>query len=87
MNEKIFFIILIVFLMTNEFYFTIKNIIKYGIYIILILYILKIISPELSTTVKSKIIDSLDDKNSNIITKILSYIGSFIASLIKKILL
>jgi hypothetical protein len=82
MNEKIFFIILIIFLLTNEFYFVIKNIIKYGIYLILILYILKIVSPDLSKKVKSKVIDSLDDeKNSGIISTILSYIASFIKNI------
>lgn len=82
MNEKIFFIILIIFLLTNEFYFVIKNIIKYGVYLILILYILKIVSPDLSTKVKSKVIDSLDDeKNSGIISMIFSYGASFFKSI------
>jgi hypothetical protein len=82
MNEKIFFIILIIFLLTNEFYFVIKNVIKYGVYLILILYILKIVSPDLSTKVKSKFIDSLDyEKNSGIISTILSYGASFIKSI------
>ncbi len=82
MNEKIFFIVLIIFLLTNEFYFVIKNVVKYGIYLILILYILKIVSPDLSKKVKSKVIDSLDDeKNSGIISTILSYIASFIKNI------
>jgi hypothetical protein len=82
MNEKIFFIILIIFLLTNEFYFVIKNVIKYGVYLILILYILKIVNPDLSTKVKSKVIDSLDDeKNSGIISMIFSYGASFLKNI------
>ena len=82
MNEKIFFIILIIFLLTNEFYFVIKNVFKYGVYLILILYILKIVNPDLSTKVKSKVIDSLDDeKNSGIISMIFSYGASFLKNI------
>lgn len=82
MNEKIFFIILIIFLLSNEFYFVIKNIIKYGGYLILILYILKIVSPELSAKVKSKVIDSLDEeKNTSIVPTVLSYVASFIKNI------
>jgi hypothetical protein len=82
MNEKIFFIILIIFLLTNEFYFVIKNVIKYGGYLILIIYILKIVSPDLSTKVKSKVIDSLDEeKNTSIVPTILSYGASFLKNI------
>lgn len=48
MDQKLFFIILIIFLLTNEFYFLIKNILKYGLYVYLIYSILKIILPNIS---------------------------------------
>ena len=73
MDQKLFLIILIIFLLSNEFFFVIKNILKYGIYLIFILYIIKIISPELSNKIKSYIIDFLDDeKSSHFFSSILS---------------
>jgi hypothetical protein len=49
MEQKLFFIILIIFLLSNEFYFLIKNILKYGLYVYFIYSILKIILPNIST--------------------------------------
>ena len=45
MDQRIFFIILIIFLLTNEFYYLITNIIKYGFYLMFLIYIFKIIFP------------------------------------------
>ena len=53
MDQKIFFIFLIVFLLTSDFYLMIRNIIIYGIYLFVIMYILKIINPSVSENIKS----------------------------------
>jgi len=75
MDQKIFFIILIVFLLTSEFYFMIRNIIKYGIYLIILIYIIRIINPAISDNIK-KFINTLINSDENLI------IGN-ISSLIK----
>ena len=75
MDQKIFFIILIVFLLTSEFYFMIRNIIKYGIYLIILIYIIRIINPSISDNIK-KFINTLINSDENFI------IGN-ISSLIK----
>jgi len=73
MDQKGFLIILIIFLITSEFYFMIRNIIKYGICLIVIIYIIKLINPDISNNIKnfiSKIINS----DENIIISTFSYL-------------
>lgn len=53
MNQKILLIILIIFLLSSEFYYLIANIFKYGLYLIGFAYALKIISPDLLTKLKN----------------------------------
>ena len=71
MDKKIFFIILIIFILTSDFYFVIRNIIKYGLYLILIIYIIKIVNPKLSEQIK-KIINSFINSDENMIFKYIS---------------
>ncbi len=56
MDQRMFFIILIFFLLTNEFYYLITNIIKYGLYGLFLIYILNIIFPNYSIIIKNWII-------------------------------
>ena len=72
MDQKIFFIILIIFLLTSNFYSIISNIIKYGIYLILLIYIIKIVNPELSENIK-KIIYNLINSEDNFFIGYISY--------------
>ena len=76
MDQNIFIIILIIFLLNSEFFFMIKNIIKYGIYLLLLIYIIKIINPDISDYIK-KIINGLLNSDENIIIKTISYIIKF----------
>jgi hypothetical protein len=81
MNENKFFIILIIFLLTSEFYFMIRNIIKYGIYLLLIIYILKIINPKFSDILKNFIKSFINSDESSImviISKIIKLIKSLL---------
>jgi hypothetical protein len=81
MNEKSFFIILIIFLLTSEFYFMIRNIIKYGIYLLLIIYILKIINPKFSDILKNFIKSFINSDESSImviISKLIKLIKSLL---------
>ena len=73
MDQKIFFIILIIFLLNSEFYIIIKNIIKYSIYTVLLIYIIKIINPDISDYIK-KIINTLLNFDENLILKFISNI-------------
>jgi hypothetical protein len=72
MNQKIFFIILIIFLLTNEFYSIITNIIKYGFYFILFIGLIKIINPNIASKIKNNTINiintdiSLNSSNDNL---------------------
>lgn len=77
MDKKIFFIILIIFILTSDFYFVIRNIIKYGLYLILIIYIIKIVNPKLSEQIK-KIINGFINSDENIIFKYISYFIKYI---------
>jgi hypothetical protein len=77
MDKKIFFIILIIFILTSDFYFVIRNIIKYGLYLILIIYIIKMINPKLSEQIK-KIIYGFINSDENVIFKYISYIIKYI---------
>jgi len=61
-----FFIILIVFLITSEFYFMIRNIIKYGVYLLILIYIIKIINPTISDNIKT-FINTLLNSDENLI--------------------
>ena len=79
MDQKIFFIFLIVFLLTSEFYLMIRNIIIYGIYLFVIMYILKIINPNISDNIKSflNIVINTDEKYiMNTISNTIKYIKS-----------
>jgi len=60
MDQKLFFIILIVFLLTNEFYYIFMNILKYGLYSFFILYLVKIIYPAIFVYIKKTLIYSLN---------------------------
>jgi hypothetical protein len=77
MDKKIFFIILIIFILTSDFYFVIRNIIKYGLYLILIIYLIKMINPKLSEQIK-KIINGFISSDENIIFKYISYFIKYI---------
>ncbi len=79
MNEKIFFILLIVFLFTSNFFIMIKNIIINGIYLFLIIYICKIINPNISKKIKS-ILESLLNIDENTGMKLISNLIKFIKS-------
>ena len=74
MDQKIFFIILIVFLLTSEFYFMVRNIIKYGIYLILIIYIIKIINPDTSFNIKTFTNTLINSDENSIMSNISSLI-------------
>ncbi len=53
MDQKIFFILLIIFLVTSEFYLMIRNIIINSGYLFVIMYVFKIINPDISNNIKS----------------------------------
>ena len=77
MDQKIFFIILIIFLLSSEFYFIIKNIIKYGIYLIMLIYIIKIINPDISNNIKTFINTLINVDENLIIVNISKLIKTF----------
>jgi hypothetical protein len=77
MDQKIFFIILIIFLLTSEFYFIIKNIIKYGIYLIILIYIIKIINPNISNSITNFINTLVNIDENSIIVNISNLIKNF----------
>jgi hypothetical protein len=79
MDQKIFFVILIIFLLTSEFYLIIKNTIKYGIYLLVIIYILKIINPNLSKYIKS-ILNNLINSDENMLMSIFSNLIKYFKS-------
>jgi len=65
MDQKIFFIFLIIFLVTSEFYLMIRNIIVNGFYLFISMYVLKIISPDMSKKIKSFLNTTINtDENS-----------------------
>ena len=70
MDQKIFFILLIVFLLTSEFYLMIRNICLYGFYLLVILYILKIISPKMSEKIKTFLNISINTDEKSIMKNI-----------------
>ena len=74
MDQKMFFIILIVFLITSEFYFMIRNIIKYGVYLLILIYVIKIINPTISDNIKTFINTLLNSDENLIIGNISSLI-------------
>jgi len=79
MDQKIFFIFLIVFLLTSEFYLMIRNIIIYGIYLFIIMYILKIINPSISENIKL-ILNTLINTDEKYIMTIISNSITYIKS-------
>jgi hypothetical protein len=85
MEQKLFFIILIIFLLTNEFYFLIKNILKYGLYVYLIYSILKIILPNISNQLNN-ITKYINPNNLNFDKDTLMSYGKNIVGYIKNIL-
>jgi hypothetical protein len=52
MTSDFFFLILIIFLLTNEFYFVIKNLIKYTIFLLIIIQIVNVINPNIALYIK-----------------------------------
>lgn len=70
MDQKMFFIILIVFLITSEFYFMIRNIIKYGVYLLILIYIIKIINPTISSKIKNFLNTLLNSDENFIISNV-----------------
>ena len=66
MDQQMFFIILIFFLLTNEFYYLITNIIKYGLYGLILIYILNMIFPNYSIIIKNWIIYFLNSSTYNL---------------------
>lgn len=77
MDSKIFFIILVIFMLSNEFYYLITNIIKYGFYFIFLIYISKIIFPNYTGSIKD-IILNFDEVT---VLKFLSSSAGFIKNL------
>ena len=82
MDQKIFFIILIVFLITSEFYFIIRNIIKYGIYLLVLMYIIKIINPNISDNIKN-FINTIVNSDENLIIGNVSSLIKIIKNFLK----
>lgn len=79
MDQKIFFIFLIIFLVTSEFYLMIRNIIVNGFYLFVSIYILKIVSPDMSLKIKSFLNATINtDGNSimEIVSNTIKYIKS-----------
>ena len=70
MDQKMFFIILIVLLITSEFYFMIRNIIKYGIYLLILIYVIKIINPTISSNIKNFLNTLLNSDENFIISNV-----------------
>lgn len=80
MDEKIFFILLVIFLVTSDFYLMIRNIIYYGICLFIIMYLFKIINPNISNKIKS-FLNSIINTDETSIIKILSLIIKNIKSM------
>jgi hypothetical protein len=60
MEQKIFILIIVIFLITTQMYDVVSNIIKYGFYFILLLAIINIIQPNIYKTIKENIINTLN---------------------------
>jgi hypothetical protein len=60
MEQKIFILIIIIFLITTQMYDVFSGIIKYGVYFILLLSIINIIQPTIYKTIKENIINTLN---------------------------
>ncbi len=87
MDQKIFIIILVIFLLTNNFSQIFKDIIKGVIYLSLVLTLLKIINPSIEKKIKTYLLNIINSDQglfTNIFSSSASYLKKFIKSSIKK---
>jgi hypothetical protein len=81
MDQRFLIIIIIIFLLSNNFYTVFKDIFKNFVYLILILVIINIISPNINTIIKENIIKIINGETS-IYNKVLRLIVSYLRKLI-----
>lgn len=80
-QNKIFILIIVIFLLTTPILSTFKNIIKYNIYLFLILSAISYLNKDISKNIKDYIINFINFDES-IITKIFSFFATYVYSFI-----
>lgn len=87
MDQRFFIIILIVFLLTNNFSKIFKDIIRGIVYLLLILALIKIINPSIEKKVKKNLLNIINSDQklyTNSFSIIASYLKKFIKTSMKK---
>lgn len=80
MDQKMFIIILVIFLLTNNFSKIFTDIIKGIVYLLLILALLKIINPSIGEKIKKYLLNILN--SDNIFSPVASQLKTFIKTTI-----
>ena len=86
MDQKLIIIILVIFLLTNNFSKIFKDIIKGFIYLLLLLAVLKIINPSIEKKIKETLLSIINSEQgifTNIFSTIAVYLKKFINTSIK----
>lgn len=84
MTERLFILILVIFLVLSRNSELITNIIKNLFYLILTLSVIKIINPEIEKEIKKFVIGLIENGNDNFILSWLSTIIKFVKNMLSK---